>query len=257
MTGDADFAYAQARIQARHGTRLAEHEWRRLEATHDVAQYLQVLRGTSRARWAEPLAPNMDSHALEARLRAEWRAYAREVARFQPDAWREAVAWTAFLVDVPVIDHWLREGFAHSWMAQDELYAPWCMTDAQGRERALDALPIAALLRHGRSGLPALRAWFLIWRGLWPRAAPEHARGLDALARTVEAHVSQLRSARGESSFELRSDLKQRVAVLFRRHFETVAATIAHLLLEALDLERLRAGLVRRLLLETAPVEGA
>jgi hypothetical protein len=49
--------------------------------------------------------------------------------------------------------------------------------------------------------------------------------------------------------------LAQRLCVLFRRHFETAAASIAHLLLEALDLERVRAGLVRRVLLEPQHVD--
>jgi len=255
MIGDADFAYAQARIQARHGTRLTEQEWRRLNATHDVTQYMHVLRSTSRARWVERIAPDMSSHVLEARLRSEWREYVREIARFEPEAWRSAVAWAAFLVDLPVIDHLLRGGVVHSWMAEDEIYAPLCSTDARERERAVEASPIAALLHEARTGIPAPRAWLAVWRRLWPRAFPEHLRGLEAILRTVGEHAATLRESVADSSFELRMDLRQRLGTLFRRHVETVAAAIAHLFLEALDLERLRAGLVRRLLVESARTE--
>ncbi len=255
MIGDADFAYPQARIQARHGTRLTELEWRRLNATHDVTQYLHVLRSTSRARWVERIAPDMSSHMLEARLRSEWREYVREIARFEPEAWRSAVAWAAFLVDLPVIDHLLRGGVVHSWMAEDEIYAPWCSTDVHERERAFEASPVAALLREARTGISAPRAWLVVWRRLWPRVFPEHVRGLEAILRTVGEHAATLRESVAESSFELRIDLKQRLGTLFRRHVETVAAAVAHLFLEALDLERLRAGLVRRLLLEPARME--
>jgi len=257
MTGDSDFAYAQARIQARHGTRLTEQEWRRLEATHDTAQYLHVLRATGRARWIERVASDMGSHALEARLRAEWRAYVNEVARFLPNPWRPALAWTAFLVDLPVVDHLLRGDAVHSWMADDEIYAPWCRTDASERQRALQASPLAALLLEASSGMPTLRAWLIVWRRLWPRTSTEQAHALEEIVRAVAEHSTSMRDAEAPPSAELRMALKLRLCMQFRRHFETAAATVAHLLLEALDLERLRAGLVRRVLLETARADAA
>lgn len=257
MIGDADFAYAQARIQARHGTRLTEHEWRRLNATHDVAQYLHVLRSTRRARWVERITSDMGVHALEARLRAEWRAYVREIARFQPEPWQPPVGWIAYLVDLPVLDHLLRGGAVHPWMAEDEIYAPWRRTDLHERERALELSAVAALVLEAHKGNPVAQAGLAIWRRLWPRVSPEHTAGLETIVRTVERHAATLRDVTGQSSFELRMELKQRLEAVFRRHGETAAAAVAHLLLEALDLERLRAGLVRRLLVVTARMDAA
>ena len=250
MIGDADFAYAQARIQARHGTRLTEQAWRRLEATHDVAQYVHALRATGRARWVARIALGMSSHALEARLRAEWRAYAGEVARFQPELWRAAVAWTAYVVDLPVVDHLLNGGTVHRWMAEDEIYAPWARPDPREREQILAGSPLGALLNETRSGIPTVRAWLDLWRQLWPQVSSAHLRALESILRAVGEHVALLDSPAAPSSFEARTALSQRLSTLFRRHFETAAATIAHLLLEALDLERVRAGLVRRVLVE-------
>ena len=68
--------------------------------------------------------------------------------------------------------------------------------------------------------------------------------------QAVVDHGAGLRHPMAASSLDLRMVLAQRLCILFRRHFETAAASIAHLFLEALDLERLRAGLVRRVLLE-------
>jgi hypothetical protein len=257
MTGDADFAYVQARVQARHGTRLAEHEWRRLETMRDAAQYLHGLRATRRARWVERVAPEMNSHMVEARLRAEWRDYAHEVAGFHPEGWRAAVAWTAFLIDLPVIDHLLRGGAVHLWMAEDEIYTPWSRAQAPDRQRALEASPIAALLHEARSGIPTAQAWLAVWRRLCPRLSRQHSHALEEVARTVDAHCAAMRDAEATSSFELRMTVKLKLCMLFRRHFETAASSLAHLLLEALDLERLRAGLVRRVLLQTSRVEPA
>jgi hypothetical protein len=257
MIGDADFAYSQARIQARHSTRLRDREWRRLEATHDVAQYVHALRATGRARWVERITPGMSSHALEARLRAEWRAYADEVARFQPERWRAAIAWIAYLVDLPVVEHLLRGGTVHRWMAEEQIYAPWARTDPHERAQALAGSPLVALVNETRSGDPTVRAWLDVWRRLWPRVSSVQSRALESIVRMVGEHVAFLRTLQAASSFELRMALAQRLCTLFRRHFETPAATIAHLLLEALDLERVRAGLVRRVLLEPVRADAA
>lgn len=257
MMGRADFAYAQARIQARHGTRLTERDWRRLEAMHNVAQYLHALRAAGRARWTERITPDMSSHAVEARLRAEWRCYAEEIARFQPEPWHAAVAWTAFLADLPVLDHLLRGGVVHRWMAEDEIYAPWAHRDARERAQALAASPVAALLREASAGTPMLRAWLNVWRRLWPRTSAAQSDPLESVVRAVIAHGAVLRNPRVASSVGPRMALAQRMSILFRRHVETAAASIAHLFLEALDLERLRAGLVRRVLLEPQRADAA
>jgi hypothetical protein len=257
MMGSADFAYAQARIQARHGTRLTERDWRRLEAMHDVAQYLHTLRATSRARWVERITPGMSSHVVEARLRAEWRSYTQEIARLQPEPWQPAMAWTAYLVDLPVLDHLLRGGVVHRWMAEDQIYAPWARGDARERAQALAGSPVASLLQEASMGMPTLRAWLSAWRRLWPRTSPAQSDPLESVIRAVIAHGAVLRTPTAASSFGLRLALAQRLCVLFRHHFETAAASIVHLLLEALDLERLRAGLVRRVLLEPQRVEAS
>lgn len=252
MSGRADFAYGHARIQARHGSRLREAEWRQLQATHDMAQYLHVLRGTTRARWVERIVSDTSAHALDTRLRAEARAYAREVARLQPEAWQPAIGWTQFLVDLPVIEHLRRGGAVLGWMAEDEIYAPWSHASAAEREHALEASPLAPLVQETRSGVSAAQAWLAVWRRLWPRVSAEESVALESLIHVVEQHIAALRVARQTRSEELRGELGRRLGVLFRRHIETAAATVAHLLLEAMDLERVRAALMRRLLRDTA-----
>jgi len=192
----------------------------------------------------------MSSHALEARLRAEWRAYTDEVARFQPEKWRAAVAWTAYLVDLPVVDHLRHGGRLHRWMAEDGIYAPWSGTDPHERERALKGSPLAALAHETASAVSTVVTWLDVWRRLWPNTSAAHSRALESIVRTVGEHVALLDSPAATSSSELRTALSQRLSTLFRRHFETAAAAIAHLLLEALDLERVRAALVRRVLVE-------
>ena len=63
--------------------------------------------------------------------------------------------------------------------------------------------------------------------------------------------------ARKKSSAPYRRDLAHAVTRLFRRHGASPAAVFCHLVLVALDLERLRGGLVRRRLFEPASARQA
>ena len=65
MTGAA-FAYAQARLQSRHGERPGPLDWRRVQGVEDVTLYLQVARRTRLDRWVEEaaIARGVHPHAL-------------------------------------------------------------------------------------------------------------------------------------------------------------------------------------------------
>jgi hypothetical protein len=149
----------------------------------------------------------------------------------------------------------VRGGVVHRWMAEDEIYGPWARADGRERAQTLAGSPVAALLQETSVGTPTLRAWLSVWRRLWPRSSSVHLGPLESVVRAAIAHGAALRNPKAASSVGLRMALAQRLCVLFRRHFETAAASIAHLLLEALDLERVRAGLVRRVLLEPQHVD--
>ena len=88
MSGRADWSYAQARLQARHGARLDEGDWRVLEAARSLDHYLDRSRATSLHRFADRLNAQMSSHAIERTLRAEWRRYVAEVAAWAAPAWQ-------------------------------------------------------------------------------------------------------------------------------------------------------------------------
>ena len=70
----------QARLQARHGERLDEGDWRALEAARSLDQFIDRSRATSLRRFTERLNASMPSHAIERVLRNGWRDYVAEVA---------------------------------------------------------------------------------------------------------------------------------------------------------------------------------
>jgi hypothetical protein len=127
-----------------------------------------------------------------------------------PEAWRPAVVRAESLLELPARQRELR---------------------AAGDEEG------AATVR---------REWLAGWRALWPDPADETRAALEELVRAVEAHIERFVRAAPEDAETLRLALRARVEALFRRHALGPAAAFDHLLLLALEAERLRAEVMER-----------
>lgn len=248
MSGRPSWSYVQARLQARHGERLSEGDWRVLEAARSLDQFIDRARATGLRRFAEPLNAGLGSHAIERLLRASWRAYVAEIASWSVAAWQPAILWTAPLPDLPAIDAILK-GEAPRWAEQDSLLAGFLAAE---RAAALRKSPLAALWPEPSRQDTIAARWHAHWRALMP-AAEDERRALSELAEAVQVHVAHLAQAGArEKSASYRPALARTVTRLFRRHAGTPVAVFCHLVLVALDLARLRGGLVRRALFEAA-----
>jgi len=238
------WSYVQARLQARHGERLSESDWRALEAAKSLDHFIERSRATALRRFTEHVNSGMSSHAIERVLRLAWRTYVAEVAEWVEADWRPATLWLAPLADLPAIDALLR-GEVAAWFAEDQALSGFAGDDIAERIAALEKSPLASLLPgKGREPALALR-WYAHWRALWPRDAP--ADGLDDLAEAVRTHFELLaRAGPKETSAPYRRDLEHKLLRLFRRRSAAPVAVFAHLALTALDLERLRGNLVSR-----------
>jgi hypothetical protein len=241
------WSYVQARLQARHGERLTEDAWRALEAARSPDHFIDRWRTTALRRFSERLNAGMSSHAIERALRNGWRDYVAEVASWCPPGCRPAILWCAPLPDLPSFAALLR-GEAPRWVQEDAVLAAFFEL-AQG---ATMKSPLAALL-PGPEREPTLTGrWYAHWRSLWPLGARE-CRTLTALADTVKAHVARLDLAGPQdTSAAYRRAFAQAASRMFRRHGASPIAVFCHLALVALDLERLRGGLVRRALFAPA-----
>jgi hypothetical protein len=199
-------------------------------------------------RFTERLNAGMSSHAVERVLRAGWRDYVAEVAGWCLEDWRPVILWTAPLPDLPAIDALLR-GEAPSWAQQDSLLAAFSDRD---RGSALRTSPLAVLLPEPSREKTLAARWYAHWRELLPHRGDER-RALIKLAEDVKTHVERLdQVGPQEASASHRHALAQAITRLFRRHGGTPIAVFCHLALVALDLERLRGGLVRRALFAPA-----
>jgi len=249
MSGAPRWSYVQARLQARHGDRLQEPDWRAIEAARSIDQFLERVRGSSLRRFTERITARMSSHAVERMLRDAWRVYVAELADWVPQAWRPAVLWTSLVPHLPLIDG-LLGGAAPAWIEQDPAFAELATTDRAARRVAPASSPLAALVALGTREGPLAARWHVHWHSLWPRR-PAADRALLEIASAIKAHIGRLEHAGlQETSAPYRGELAIALTRLFRQHAGTPAALFCHLALVALDLERLRGGLVRRRLFE-------
>ncbi|OHC74442.1 MAG: hypothetical protein A3G18_11100 [Rhodospirillales bacterium RIFCSPLOWO2_12_FULL_58_28] len=240
------FAYGQARLLARHGLRPNEAVWRRMEASKGLANYLEVARTTALESWVRPFVADSGSHDIERRLRYDWKAYVRRVAAWQPPAWRPAVLWVSMLVDLPALSHLLRDRPVAEWMQDDHDLAPAAFKSSADRRKAFQLSPLAPIARAFDEGRSPADGWLCRWADLWPDRTPTRRHALDNLAALFTRHLSRLAESEEAGSESARNQLAKDLVYVLRRESQRPPSVFAHLGLVALDLERLRGGLVRR-----------
>lgn len=242
------YGYLQTRLQARHAGRLSTAEWQRLASTTLLGSYLQGIRRTPLEPWVRGLSDTVTHHGIELSLRARWRQYVAELARWPPPAWHAAVTWTDRLWDLPVALELARDGQMGSWTRDDPVHSLWLDregVDMEAVARHLGPSVVAACVE----GRDVVVAWCAVWRELWPEMPVPVRAGLEKLIKLIAQHreaMARVTDLRLGST--LRGDLEPPLVRLFRSYARTPVALFAYLSLTALQLEQLRAALVRRAL---------
>jgi hypothetical protein len=228
-----EFCYAQARAQARHGTRPGAETWSLLESSIGLAQFLHQARGTALAPRVEHFSATTSPHVIERFLRREWREEVDSAVRWVPARWRPAVAWTAGLAELPSIGYFEHGGEPQPWMAEDPVLSTFTATH--------EAMPSD----------DGLAGWLRQWRRLWP---DNDDAALEQLVLLVEKYGIR---REGDAGDDWRNRLEARSVRLLRRHRERPLTVFCHLLLCALELHRLRQGLLQRALFNDLGTEVA
>ena len=245
MTPRHDFAYVQARLQARHGRRPGPPTWQALESSRTAGHYLTLARSGPLADWAERLDERGDPHRIERSLRACWRRHVDEVARWQPQRWQAATRWFATLIELPLIETLRHGGPPARWLHEDERLAAFAQPDPAQRRVALRAAGLApfAAAHAGQDE----RSTAVIWLDEWRRMAPHDGHDPALLRRPAELLLPHLGGA-GRARDAAAQATCDQLSKLFRRHAGSAVAVFAYLSLVALDLERLRGGVLVRCL---------
>lgn len=249
--------YAHARLCARQGERPDEAAWRRIAALRDLAPLLDAARATGLRRWLLGIGVDSTPHQTEAILHGHWRALVAEVAAWMPAAWQAPIAWCAVLPDLALLQHLARGGEPVAWMHDDSTWRELVATPPQARAALLSAGPYAALALAWPTPHTIGQAWHDEFQRRMPRAANKSdGRGDDdTLAQWLHLlldHFKAFADAPGGQAWPQRSALRAQLTMLLRRAVLEPAAAFIHISLCALDFERLRAELLRRVLFPCA-----
>ncbi len=241
--------YAHARLCARYGSHPDELAWRRIEMIRDFGAMLDAARASPLGEWVTEIGPDADVHAVELAMRAHMRERVAAIAAWMPPAWRAAIQWCGVLVDLPALQHLARGGAAPAWLRDDPLGA--ALRD--GAHGGSEAGP-ASLLAAARVDPDHLA---VLWRAEWQRRLPVRgARSalLAELMRLVTEHAATFREPSLVDGWALRRALRARLSQLFRRATLDPAAAFIFLAISALDFERLRGEILRRVAFPRLPL---
>jgi hypothetical protein len=252
-TAAGSFGYAQARWQARFGQRVPTGDLQRARAARDLPAYVQQVRSTSLARHIARIAPDMELHEVERRLREEWSVTVEEVASWLPGPWSAATLWLRWLPWLPALQKLARGGRAAAWTREDPLLARIIAAEPGRRAGMIGGTALeplhAAVAAHG----DVTAAWLEHWRTLWPGDVESFA-AIEQLIRDIALAARALAELPPQtSSEETLAALARRLLRIFRRHPLSPAAAFAYLGLEALDQLELRGAITMRLALGSAP----
>ncbi len=240
--------YAQARLHARHGQRVDEAAWRRIETMREFAPLLELARGTALRPWLTGITPDSTAHRIEAALRGHWRVLVDEVVAWMPEPWQPPLAWCAVLPDLAPLQHLARGGEPAAWMPDDGAWRELCAAQPQARAAMLGAGPLAALAVAWPLPQTLAQAWQAEWQRRLPQRLSDAGDALVQVVRALLDHRTAFADAAPGQGWLLRSSLRAKLSLLLRRAALDPTAAFIHLALCALDLERLRAELLRRVL---------
>lgn len=264
MTGRAGFAYCYARLSARFAALPGDGDWLRLAGARTLATFLEEARGGPLQPWIRGFSAGTDAHALERGLRALAWDLTCEVAAWAPPPWRAAIRWVAWIPYLPILAHLDPGAPAPPWVSRDPRLRALLDPTGTPDPAALVGAGLGDLF-GGATGIgtapadPArvAQGWCAAWRARWPGGerppAPgpigsSEARDLDALRGRLEAHLLAFRGADPALAWALRRALRERLRLLFHRRPRAPVGVFVYLALALLDLERLRAELLGRLL---------
>jgi hypothetical protein len=245
MSLEGNIDYALTRVQSQHGSRPDMSEWRRLETSHDLGQYLEATRGSIFGSWVASLDRKRDAHAIERTLRAAWRSYVRIVAAWHPRRWQPWLTWLEWLPTLGLIGQLGHAEPVPAWLLADPVLGPVARGTPPERLAALKGTPLAVFEPAITGVLPLAEFWLARWRELRPPVDVFTEHLLAAVSGAVREHARGL-AVQGANGVALRDQLRERLDKLFRAAAGTPVATLCHLALMALDFERLRGGLVNR-----------
>lgn len=247
----APLAYAQVRMQSRHGARAPHSAWQRLGALTDYRAFLEQARLSGLKSWLSNVSPISQPHELERLLRDQWRARLGELTRWLPRPYAPVLAWSATLPLLPALAYLLRGEPAYPWML-DEPALKTLAAAEPGQRLMLLAQTEFAPLTHEPSDLALLDRWLRVWQRRLPPITARERQQVAALVRLLQTQRQGVVPGTAtvpldtRAAWAARRAFQGKVLSHFRRGFLAASGVLAYVVLEALELERVRAALATR-----------
>jgi hypothetical protein len=248
MMTRVEHAYTQARLQAQHGNRPEQELWQHLQAYKELSGYLQYARQTSLRPWVQGLHATQDRDVVESVLIRQLQQHISDVASWQPHTWQRAIAWLKHLPMLPALQHLLSGNTAPAWMVSDDDLKRFTVSNQEQRLLLLQQSEHFPMVEAWQNGKPLVDGWLKYWKKLWPNKSGFDSKPLQELINVVHKHLVVFRNSPIDQTWQAREALVRKLSVLFRKHAFHPAASCIHLLLIALDVERLRADIMGRML---------
>lgn len=243
-----NFIYTQTRLQARHGMRPDERTWGLVESQKDLANFLQSARQSRLGPWLTGLQATDNHHFIESTLFKHYRDYVEEVAAWVPSQWRKSVQWVVCLTYLPVIQHLITGNTAYRWMLDDVRTKLVTTTNLEQRMGYLLQSDFSPLFKYWNPETPLVDCWLQHWRTLWPDKKGRQQQALLALIRLVDHHREVFGQLPVDRTWRQRENLAFKLSMMFRRQACNPVNVFVHLMLTALDVERIRAAVMQRCL---------
>src|SRR5580658_5309438 len=209
MSLEGNVEYALARVQCQYGNRLDTGEWRRLEASHDLGQYLEAARSSIFGPWVTSLDRSREAHVIERTLRGAWRSYVRTVAAWHPRQWQPWLAWLEWLPTLGLIARLEHAEPVPAWLLADPIVGPAARAAPAERPVAVKGTALAVFEPAIAGRVPPADLWLSRWRELRPPVDAFTEQLLAAVSRAVREHARML-ALEGADGVALRDELRER-----------------------------------------------
>lgn len=225
-----------------------ERTWGLVESQKDLASYLQSARQSSLGSWLTGLQATDNHHFLESTLLEHYRDYVEEVSAWVPTQWRKSVQWVVCLSHLPVVQHLITGNTAYSWMLEDSSIKLATTTDMEQRMGYLLQSDFAPLFKYWNPEISLVDCWLQHWKTLLPDKKGRRQESLNALTMLVNRHRDVFYQLPTDRTWRQRQNLAFKLTMMFRRQAYQPVNVFVHLLLIALDVERIRGAVMQRCL---------
>jgi hypothetical protein len=133
-------------------------------------------------------------------------------------------------------------------MLQDPALKQFTATHLEQRTNAFLQSEYAPMVHAWQAGDSLLATWAQCWQDLWPDKQVKQQADLHAMNTLLSQHLDSFFHVTPNAAWRHRQQLAHKLSMMFRKYSYQPVAVFIHLLLIAIDIERLRGGIMQRCL---------